>query len=112
VRSFPNVDAGRWTISTNGGFDPVWSDDGTELFYKSGTELIAVEIATNPTFAPGRQTTLFSVDGYMNQGNFVQYDVGRDGRFVMLKAAAGTVDATRLILVQNFFEELRARTAN
>lgn len=32
VRPFPNVDAGRWQVSTGGGTRPVWSRNGRELF--------------------------------------------------------------------------------
>ena len=32
VRSFPNVDEGRWLISHDGGLAPLWSPDGKELF--------------------------------------------------------------------------------
>ena len=44
VRPFPNVDAGKWTVSTAGGHSPVWSRDGRELFYTSGAALMAVSV--------------------------------------------------------------------
>ena len=34
VRPFPNVDDGRWQISTDPGLSPVWSRDGRELFFR------------------------------------------------------------------------------
>jgi len=33
VRTFPDVNAGRWQVSTAGGTRPLWSRDGRELFY-------------------------------------------------------------------------------
>ena len=36
VRPFPNVDDGKWTVSTRGGLSPVWSPTGRELFYLNG----------------------------------------------------------------------------
>src|ERR1700682_4675513 len=33
VRPFPNVDRGRWQISTSGGTSPVWARGGGELFF-------------------------------------------------------------------------------
>ncbi|NIP94707.1 MAG: hypothetical protein GWO24_15205, partial [Akkermansiaceae bacterium] len=33
VRPFPDVDSGRWQVSTNGGYSPVWANSGRELFY-------------------------------------------------------------------------------
>ena len=35
VRPFPNINAGRWQISTGGGFAPRWARTGRELFYQS-----------------------------------------------------------------------------
>ena len=36
VRPFPNVDAGRWAISSGGGTRPAWARSGRELFFESG----------------------------------------------------------------------------
>ena len=33
VVTFPDVNAGRWPISTGGGWRPVWNPAGNELFY-------------------------------------------------------------------------------
>ena len=35
VRPFPDVEGGRWQISTGGGRTPLWSRNGRELFYLS-----------------------------------------------------------------------------
>ena len=36
VRPFPDVDASRWQVSSNGGLHPLWSRDGRELFFIAG----------------------------------------------------------------------------
>lgn len=33
VQPFPDVNQGRWQVSTTGGSRPLWSRDGRELFY-------------------------------------------------------------------------------
>ena len=33
MRPFPNLEAGRWLVSTNGGTTPLWARSGEELFY-------------------------------------------------------------------------------
>ena len=33
VKPFPNIDDGEWQVSISGGFDPVWSPDGRQLFF-------------------------------------------------------------------------------
>ena len=35
VRPFPNVDSGRWQVSTGGGRTPVWARAQDRLFYRS-----------------------------------------------------------------------------
>ena len=34
---------GRWQISTEGGVEPVWSASGSELFYRHGDQVLAVD---------------------------------------------------------------------
>jgi serine/threonine-protein kinase len=46
VRPFPNVNDGRWQVSTGGGTTPVWNRSGRELFYLTpgGQALMAAAI--------------------------------------------------------------------
>ena len=59
VRPFPDVEAGRWQISTGGGDWPLWSPAGDELFYRGPTGLMALQFTTDPTFTPATITQLF-----------------------------------------------------
>ena len=53
VQPFPNVDDGKWQVSTNIGFDPVWSPDGRHLFFASFPfRMMVAEVETDPTFSP------------------------------------------------------------
>jgi Tol biopolymer transport system component len=40
---------GRWQISMEGGVEPVWSASGSELFYRHGDQVLAVDVVTNST---------------------------------------------------------------
>ena len=42
VRPFPEVNEGKWQVSTGGGDSPLWSPDGRELFYRSGDTVMVV----------------------------------------------------------------------
>ena len=69
--------------------------------------MMAVPIATEPTFTAGPPKVLFK-GRYFDAGGH-DYDVARDGqRFLMLKESEST-DATTLpiILVENWHEELK-----
>jgi len=59
VRPFPEVNAGKWLISASGGYSPLWSRDGRELFYRSGDATISVSVKTNQTFSFSTPRVLF-----------------------------------------------------
>ena len=58
VQPYPGP-GGKWQISTEGGTEPVWNRNGRELFYRSGDKMMAVDIATQPSFAAGKPRMLF-----------------------------------------------------
>src|SRR6266571_2071637 len=105
VVPFPNTGAGKWPISAGGGTEPLWSHRGSELFYRAGSgDLVAVEIHTQPRFSLGRSAALFPATGFTSSRFGPQYAVApNDRRFLMIRA--GTPD--KLIVVENWFEELR-----
>ena len=68
---------------------------------------------THGPSAPEHRTLFeFSDETYfeLNSDNHM-YDVARDGRVLMLRAAQGDISGD-LIIVQNFFEELKAKVGN
>src|SRR5262249_23203976 len=113
VRPFPDVNKGRWQVSTSGGTQPLWARKGQELFYVAPDgALMRVGVTRGPTWTAGAPTKVFEglhvvrVAG----GNFPRnYDVAADGqRFVMLKAAGSEAAAPpQIVVVQHFDEELR-----
>ena len=122
VRPFPNLDDDKHLVSSGGGYSPVWSADGKELFYFHGLgvtarpqrtpdgRLMAVTIRTQPTFAAGAPTPLFSLRDYVTPSPLGrQYDIGPDGRFLMLKdvTPGGSRIGGQIVIVQNWFEELK-----
>ncbi|HKT61076.1 MAG TPA: protein kinase, partial [Gemmatimonadales bacterium] len=110
VRPFPDAATARWQVSASGGTNPLWSRDGRELFYMNGHgEMATVPIASGPTFGAGEPRVLFSVGNYTVGGNAGVYDISPDGkRFLMVRPVAG-IGETELVVVQNWFEELRQR---
>ena len=114
VRRFPDATSPRWQVSTDGGVDPVWAHSGQELFYRNGAnELVAVQVTGDPTFAADQQDVLFSMDDYLPSDGHPLYDVTADDqRFVMLRISDEETAASELILVENFFEELKRLVPN
>jgi serine/threonine-protein kinase len=110
VRPFPDVGSAKWQVSLSGGTSPIWARNGRELFYLNGRqELVSVEIRQGAGFSVGEPKVLFSAAPYTVGGSYQLYDVAPDGqRFVMVRGVAAAAE-TELVLVQNWFEELRAR---
>ncbi len=115
VRPFPNVNSGHWQVSPAGGSKPVWAKNGKELFYLSGRAMMAVPIQTTSGFSAGNPTKLFE-GTYYSGGTARVYDVSRDGqKFLMIKEPQTNADPTTtqasMVVVLNWFEELKARVA-
>jgi serine/threonine protein kinase/Tol biopolymer transport system component len=96
----------RWTISTQGGTQPLWSPNGKEIFYRDGDKMMAVAIATAPDVELSAPRVLFEQRYAFGAGiTIANYDVAADGeRFIMVKDEAG---AGRLNVVLNWLSELR-----
>ena len=105
VQAFPGP-GGKQVISTNGGREPVWSRDGTELFYRRGDELLSVDVDTGDELEAGTPRTLLTARFAVSAGGRNQnYDVSLDGeRFVYVQRDEGVPRELRVVV--NWFEEL------
>src|SRR5256885_3844340 len=73
-------------------------------------DLVAVEVHTNPTFSLGRSVALFPAAGFSSLRFIPQDAVALDDpRFLMIRPLqTGAPD--KLIVVENWFEELRTKS--
>jgi serine/threonine-protein kinase len=110
VRPFPDGTA-RYTVSHNGGSEPLWSHSGKELFFRDGAEnLVAVEVAPGDAFRPSAGRPLFSTQPYVADNRHHHYTVSLDDRsFFFVKSPSATASTNRLIVTLNLFEELRRK---
>jgi len=104
LRLFEGPDR-RWTISTEGGTQPLWNPNGREIFYRNGDKMMAVEVATTPDIKLSTPHALFEQRYAFGAGiTIANYDVAADGqRFIMVRDEAG---AARLNVVLNWLSEL------
>ena len=89
---------------------PAWAPDGKTLFYRHGTAVIGVAVALAQTLTVGARRTLFE-GPYFSTGALSPRNmaVAPDGkRFVMLRRSD---DDARIVVVTNWLNELRVRTA-
>jgi serine/threonine-protein kinase len=93
-------------VSVGGGTEPVWSPDGRELFYRSGTNvdaraeptMMAATIVTTPNLAVTARRALFSAAGIVTANPHGNFDVSPDGkRFVIIRSNP----STRVMVIQN-----------
>jgi Tol biopolymer transport system component len=104
MRPYPDVQSNRWRISPDRGRLPRWSPDSRTIFYRGGSDMMAVHLGSGAAPAPATPVRLF---GGAYQDDF---DIGRDGRFLMIKEPASPPPPERrIVIVLNWFQELIAK---
>ena len=110
VRPYPDVEAGRWMISTAGGTRPRWARSGQELFYVApGNRLMSVRVGSASNWSAAPPVELF-VSPNLSVAATVgtSYDVSPDGSRILLIKAADDAEAdaaaapTSLVVIQNW----------
>jgi hypothetical protein len=103
-------------VSTDGGDEAIWARNG-EIFYRSGTRMMAVPVETSPALRIGRPQLLFE-SAYVPTGpsGRANYDVAADGQRLLMisnrcdgRLVASSADPGRTQLVRGA-EAARART--
>jgi len=112
VRTFPDVDSGRWQVSTGGGRTPLWSRNGQELFYVTPEAvLMGVRVDRGPSWRSSVPAKVLECACFLAAGGGGRtFDIAPDGRrFLMIKQTGGdeAVAPQNLVVVQNWTEELR-----
>jgi serine/threonine-protein kinase len=111
VRPFPMVDSGRWLVSRGGGTRPLWSRSGLELFYMTPLgSLMGVRVEAGASWRSSTPARI--LEGPYFNGVFGRtYDISTDDRrFLVIKEGDRTEQAggsSQLVVVQNWFEELK-----
>ena len=108
VSPYPNVSGARWQISTGGSSTPRWSRDSTELYYRglgsNRSHVYVVKVGTGATLGRARPQVLVDVPDSGSNG-LEEFDVGRDGRFLVLKQGAQKPPTPHVIV--HWFETVK-----
>ena len=89
---------------TDGGTEPLWAHDGSELFYRNGDQMMTAPFDT-ATGLPGTATVLFE-SRYLPG-----YDVAGDGRFIMVRTPEESLPR-QVNVVLNWFDVLKELMEN
>jgi eukaryotic-like serine/threonine-protein kinase len=99
VQSYP-AGTNRIAVSDGGGSAPMWSPDGSEVFYLTGDAVMAVAVRSDGTFGAPRR--LFDRSNYYLRYG---YDVSPDGtRFLMIRRDEGSAPR-QLNVILNWSDE-------
>ena len=108
AESFPGGGS-RVQLSIDGGREAVWSRDGSRVFYRAlDGWMMAAHVVRGATLQVTRRERLFDASSYHSNQFLKMYDVGHDGRFLMLKYedAGGRTD---VVIIRNWVQQVRAR---
>jgi serine/threonine-protein kinase len=110
IQSFPDPERKRVKVSPGHGSEPAWTRGGSELVYRDGDKVLAVSIDAN-TGASGPPRMLFE-GPYLDNPGWTRprsYDVTADGERFLMNKVPGEDTRPRIVVVLNWFEELRSR---
>jgi serine/threonine protein kinase/WD40 repeat protein len=108
VSTYPDGQ-GSWQISTGGGHEPIWSADGNEIFYRSGDNMMTVQVQSEPGFRHEVPAILFRnyYDGQLGTAGLPNYDVSKDGQqFLMTRSAELNLQTTEVQVILNWADSL------
>ena len=110
VSSFPEGGS-KWQVSSEGGFWPMWSNDGRELYFVSGANLMAAEVIPGPTFQFRPSRALFPVR--LAQSVFTQshsgYFVLSGGQRFLINQVVGATDSPPISAMTNWTSGLKQK---
>ncbi|MFP5353900.1 MAG: protein kinase domain-containing protein [Gemmatimonadota bacterium] len=114
VRPFPDVNGGKWQVSSGGGSAPLWAHNGRELFYAANGKMHVVRINPGPSFSAEPPRVLFAIPERVRAGSLASGTFAitpDDRRFLMVRDNSwGDMAGTpALVVVQGFLDELRAK---
>ena len=111
VVPFPNTGDGKWAVTSAGGIHPRWGPAGNELFYRDTSgDIFAVPTRSHPTFASGQPKRLFGAKRPVFP--LVGYAVARDDKRLLMVRLLHPGAPDTLVVVENWFEELKAKARN
>jgi serine/threonine-protein kinase len=98
-------------VSSGGGSAPRWSPDGREIFYRRGDAFMAASVSsTGGKLSVGDPRRLFEARAASGRSSFQPgYSISPDGKRFLIHLLDPTAMPTRIDVVLNWFEELKAK---
>jgi len=97
----------RRLVSTEGGTEPLWSRDGRELFFQSGSRLMGVTVTPGATFSASLPRVVHEGRFFRTINGNTSFSITRDGaRFLRIQPVNPEPAIRRIELVLNWFSGL------
>lgn len=100
---------GKWQVSSAGGQEPKWRQDGKELFYLSADgKMMAVEVKTGASFEASSPVALFQTHRRqpVSAQDVFSYDVSGDGQRFLINTKMDEANAAPLAITLNWASDL------
>jgi serine/threonine-protein kinase len=113
VRAFPD-NGGKWQISNSGGWLPMWSRNGRELFFETLDRhiMVAAFSVKGDSFVADKPRT-WSEKQLGDAAGRKNVDLAPDGKRIVALMPVETAEAQKaqshVIFLENFFDELRRK---
>lgn len=107
VRPLPGPGA-QVAVSTDGGTEPVWSPDGTRLYFRGLSSLMTSSVLERPALAVTPPAPLFPLDSFKPSVAHTGYDIFPDGRQFLMLGGWGRAQSRVYVLV-NWAQTLDSR---
>ncbi len=105
--------SGKWQLSTRGGSDPVWSRDGTKVYYTSDEgdrAMYEIEVTREPSLQFGLPRQVFDLSS-ADADSFTGWSLTNDAeRVIVMQPKEDDIETNNSIsIIQNWYEEHRDR---
>jgi serine/threonine protein kinase/Tol biopolymer transport system component len=113
VRAFPDK-SGKWQISNSGGWLPMWSRTGHELFFETlDRHIMVTAYAVKGDSFVADKPRMWSDKQLGDPGNRKNFDLAPDGKRIIALMPVETAEAQKaqshVIFLENFFDEVRRK---
>jgi Tol biopolymer transport system component len=108
VSAFPTAN-GKWQVSSGGGEEPRWRQDGKELFYLSAEgKMMTVAVKTGASFEADSPVALFQTHRRqpVSAQDFFSYDVSADGQRFLIATKSDEANAAPLSVLLNWASDM------
>src|SRR5262245_8802305 len=98
LQRFPPAGGSPTAVTVDGGTEPVWSHDGSRLYYRAGDGLWSVVVSAEGAVSAAAPQKLLETTMLPNASGNASYDFAPDGRVLMLRSAGAAMEAIHIVV--------------